>query len=117
MNPSRRRNDPAESEAHFHRRKTDADAVLALHSRVDDHDKQLELMHGTMQALSSSFKELADNVGRLATVLEVFSNLRGAWNTLKMLGAAAKVLLVIAAGCGALWGAFKFLVWLAGVKP
>ena len=112
MMHTRRRTDPDESEAHVHRRKTDAEAVLRLHDRVDDHDHKFFEHDKLIESFGRSIEALNQNMGRVADVLETFTNLRGFWATLKLLSAGSKVVLSLVAFSAALWGAFKFLVWL-----
>lgn len=113
---TRRRHDPPESEAHAHRRATDADAVLRLHDRVDDHDRRLDGHEKLIDTFRTSIDSLNANMGRVADVLETLANIKGFWATLKMMSAGSKIVLSIAAAVVALWGGFKFLVWLAGVQ-
>jgi len=99
----RRRNDPDDSEAHSHRRATDADAVARLHDRVDDHDRDILRIDGTLVELVTNMKGLTDNTGRLADVLEAWNNVRGFWWTIKAFSAMAKLVAPILMLAGALW--------------
>lgn len=99
----RRKNDPADSEAHAHRRATDEDAIIRLHDRVDDHDRDILRIDGTLTDLVSNMKGLTDNTGRLADVLEAWNNVRGFWWTIKALSALARLIAPILLFMAALW--------------
>lgn len=115
VNHNRRRGDPDESEAYVHRRATDEDAFLQLHSRVDDHERRLDGHDKLIDAFRASIDALNSNMGRVADVLEALANLKGFWATLKLMSAGSKVILTLVAFVGVLWGGFKFVVWLAGI--
>ena len=108
---ARRRHDPEDSQAHAHRRETDANAVLRLHDRVDDNERAIQRIDATLGSLVASMKGLTDNTGRLADVLEAWNNVKGFWWTLKLLGGAARILLPLLAIGGAVWVFLKTGVW------
>lgn len=115
--PNRRRGDSDESEAHVHRRATDDDAVLQLHTRVDDHERRLDGHDHLIRGFAESIAALNETMGRIANVLELLRDMRGFWSVIKMISTFSRVVLGICALIAAAWGAFKFLVWLAGVAP
>ena len=98
----------------MHRRDTDNNAILHLHDRVDDHDLRFAKMENVIQGFAENVRQLNENMGRIASVLEFFRDLRGFWATLKLASTFAKVILSFAAVSGLVWGGFKFLVWLSG---
>ena len=89
----RRRNDPEDSQAHAHRRASDSEAVLRLHDRVGDTERRLDTHDELLGTLAANMGDLTKNTGRLADVLEAWSNIRGFWWTLKMMGCAVKLLM------------------------
>lgn len=93
----RRRHDPADSEAHAHRRATDADAVLRLHDRLDDAERRIDGHDEAVGSLVDNMKSLNQNIGRVADVLEALSNLKGFMLTIKLMSGAAKLLLPLLA--------------------
>lgn len=99
----RRKHDPSDSEAHAHRRATDADAVLRLHDRVDDNEREILRIDGTLNKLVTNMQGLTDNTGRLADVLEAWNNVRGFWWTIKAMSALAKLAAPILLFLAALW--------------
>lgn len=113
MMHTRRRNDPPESDAHAHRRATDADAVARLHDRVNDHARRLDGHDMLLDGFSKSIDALNQNIGRVADVLEALTNLKGFWATLKLASAGSKIMLTLVAAGTAMWAAFEFLVWLS----
>lgn len=102
-NPRRRRHDPEDSEAHAHRRATDADAVARLHDRVDDHERDITRIDGTLTQLVANMQGLTDNTGRLADVLEAWNNVKGFWWTIKAMSTMAKLAAPILMLAAALW--------------
>lgn len=110
-NPRRRQHDPEDSEAHAHRRTTDADSVMRLHDRVDDHDREILRLDGTIGELVRNMKGLTDNTGRLADVLEAWNNVRGFWWTIKALSALAKLASPILLFLAAMWVLAKTGQW------
>lgn len=109
---TRRRTDPEDSEAHAHRRHTDADAVLHLHSRIADCEESIKKLLDSQQQMTENLKKLTDNTGRLADVLEAWNNVKGFWWTLKLMSGAAKVLLPIAAFGATVWIFIKTGRWM-----
>lgn len=113
--PNRRRSDPDDSEAHVHRRSTDAETVLQMHSRLDDHDRKLNKVFEILRSNAENLKSLNDNLGRVADVLETISNLKGFWITLKLISTVSKVvlppLLILGAIFGALYLYLKTGIW------
>lgn len=112
---TRRRGDPADSEAHVHRRKTDHDEVLRLHSRVGDCEKSINKLLESQQLMTEHVKKLTDNTGRLADVLEAWNNVKGFWWTLKLMSGGAKIVIPIVALVAALWIFLKTGHW--EIKP
>ena len=115
IKPSRRRTDPDDSESHVHRRATDGEAVLALHSRVEDHDRKIGEILETQRAMTENLKKLTENTGRLADVLEAWNNVKGFWWTLKLISSAAKIAVPMLAFVGAVWYFAKTGHW--EIKP
>lgn len=111
--PNRRRNDPDDSEAHVHRRRSDTDAVLQMHSRLDDHDGKFIEVFEILRGNADSLAALNANVSRVADVLEAMANFKGFWMTLRLLSAAAKIIIPIIAVIGALWIFLKTGQWQA----
>ena len=107
--PTRRRTDPEDSQAHAHRRKTDSDTVLHLHSRIADCEESILKLLEAQKHVTDSMAKLTDNMGRIAEVLEAWNNAKGFWATLRFMSAAAKVLVPIMVVTGAIWAAFKAL--------
>lgn len=104
---NRRATDPEDSQAHVHRRKTDSDAVLHLHSRIADCEESILKLLEAQKHVTDSMTRLTDNMGRIAEVLEAWNNAKGFWLTLKFMSGAAKVLLPILAISGAIWAVVK----------
>lgn len=104
---NRRATDPEDSQAHVHRRKTDSDAVLQLHSRIADCEESILKLLEAQKHVTDSMTRLTDNMGRIAEVLEAWNNAKGFWLTLKFMSGAAKVLLPILAISGAIWAVVK----------
>ena len=111
---TRRKNDPENSEAHFHRRKTDGETVIQLHARVDDHEEKIAAILSAQQEMTENIRQLTTNMGRIADVLEMWNNAKGFWATIKMISTGVKIIIPLIAFTGLLWGGFRFLVWLAG---
>lgn len=107
MTTNRRKTDPDDSQAHVHRRKTDSDTILHLHSRIQDCEESIEKLLQAQQKMTDNLIPLTDNLGRVAEVLEAWNNAKGFWVTLKFISATAKILIPIAAIAGASWIAFK----------
>lgn len=107
----RRRTDPDDSEAHVHRRRTDEDAVLHLHSRVEDCEANIAMLLQSQQQMTEHLRKLTDNTGRLADVLEAWNNVKGFWWTVKALSAGARIVIPIAAVVGAVWLFVKTGQW------
>jgi len=103
----RRATDTDDSQAHVHRRKTDSDALLHLHSRIADCEESILKLLEAQQHVTDSMTRLTDNMGRIAEVLEAWNNAKGFWLTLKFMSGAAKVLLPILAISGAIWAVVK----------
>ncbi|KVW99503.1 hypothetical protein [Thiobacillus denitrificans] len=103
----RRHNDPDDSDAYVHRRKSDSDAVLHLHGRVADCEESIQKILESQQMMTENLMRLTDNTGRLADVLEAWGNLKGFWVTIRVMGTVAKVTLPVLALLGALWLFFK----------
>ena len=110
----RRKNDPEDSQAHVHRRETDAEAVLRLHNRIDDHDQTINMLLDSHRDMSDNIKKLTENTGRLADVLEAWANVKGFWWTLKMIGSGVKIAVPVVAVIGAAWLFFKTGRWEVG---
>lgn len=109
--PNRRRGDPSDSEAHVHRRKTDQDAVLHLHSRIADCEESIQKLLESQQQMTENLRKLTDNTGRLADVLEAWNNVKGFWWTLKLLSGGAKIVIPLIALGGAAWLFLKTGQW------
>lgn len=109
---NRRRGDPDESEAHMHRRKTDADAVLHLHSRIADCEESIGRLLEAQREMTDNMRTLTSNIGRVAEVLEAWNNAKGFWITLKFASGFAKIMLPLIAFSGALWLFVKTGQWL-----
>lgn len=109
---NRRKADPEDSQAHVHRRKVDADAVLHLHARVDGHETAINQIIETQRSLVESMKTLAPNLGRIAEVMEAWNNAKAFWLTIKFVSAAVKVVVPICAFLVALWVLVKTGQWV-----
>lgn len=114
----RRKHDPADSEAHAHRRATDDDDLARLHIRIDDiagmvggNTRDITRIDGTLATLVSSMQGLTDNTGRLADVLEAWNNVKGFWWTMKALSALAKLAAPILLFVAAVWVLAKTGQW------
>lgn len=114
MFPRRRRTDPEESEAHVHRRETDSDAVLHLHTRVADCEESIIKLVESQRDMGEHIKQLTVNMGRVADALEAWSNVKGFWAVMKFISAAVKTLWPIAALVGAVWLFIKTGKWASG---
>lgn len=88
--------------------------MLHLHARVDDHDEKIVEILKANRDMAENIKLLTTNMGRIADVLEMVQNAKGFWATLKLVSTAAKIVLPIITLGAALWGAFRFAVWIAG---
>lgn len=108
---NRRRHDPEDSEAHAHRRRTDEDAVIILHARIDDHDRHIKQILESQRDFSEYMKMLTANTGRLADVLEAWNNVKGFWWTMKVMAGGAKILIPLIAFCAAIWFFLKTGQW------
>lgn len=93
----RRKTDPDDSHGHVHRRNTDADAVLHLHARVDEHDSLIADILAAQRDMTDNLRKLTDNTGRLADVLEAWNNVKGFWWTMKLLSTSAKIFIPLLA--------------------
>jgi hypothetical protein len=109
--PNRRRGDPTDSEAHAHRRKTDENAMLHLHSRVADCEESIQKLLESQQHMTENLKKLTDNTGRLADVLEAWQNVKGFWWTLRMMSSGAKIVVPLIAVIAAAWLFLKTGNW------
>lgn len=112
--PTRRRNDPEDSEAHVHRRATDQDAVLHLHSRIHDCEESIAHLLESHRDMADNMKNLNQNIGRVADVLEALSNLKGFWLTLRLVSGGAKIVLPLLAVAAAVLLFLKTGQWKAG---
>lgn len=108
---NRRHHDPEDSEAHVHRRRTDDDAVLQLHARIDDHGETIKKILEAQREFSDYMKLLTANTGRLADVLEAWNNVKGFWWTLRVIGVGVRIMIPIIALVGALWFFMKTGQW------
>lgn len=106
----RRITDSQDSVAYAHRRVFDDESAARLHARVDDHDKRITQHDAVLSGLVANMEGLTANTGRLADVLEAWSNVKGFWWTLKLMGAGVRILLPIIAFIGALVAS----IWLFG---
>jgi len=104
----RRATDNQDSEAHAHRRVFDDESAARLHARVDDHDKRITQHDAVLSGLVTNMEGLTANTGRLADVLEAWSNVKGFWWTLKLVGSGVRILSPIVLFCCALGAA----IWL-----
>ncbi|MDZ7595882.1 MAG: hypothetical protein U0932_14635 [Thiobacillus sp.] len=102
----RRKGDGAGSQEHAHRRAADDGEMARLHSRIDDHDRDIKQIIETQRVVAESIAGLTGPVGRLADVLETWNNVKGFWWTVKMLSSAAKVLVPLLLFAAALFAAF-----------
>lgn len=109
---NRRRGDPDDSEAHAHRRKTDDEAVLRLHTRIADCEESIAKMLEVQNAMTTNMQNLDNTMGRIAEVLEAWNNARGFWLTVKFVSAFAKVMLPIVAVGAAIYAFVKTGQWL-----
>lgn len=105
-----RHHDPDDSEAHVHRRDTDDEAVMRLHDRVGDAEESIKRINDILGELVPNMRGLTENTGRLADVLEAWSNIKGFWWTLRMVSGGVKIVLPIVLFAGALVAA----IWLFG---
>lgn len=106
----RRKHDPADSEAHAHRRADDDNDLARLHIRIDDiagmvggNTRDISRIDGTLTTLVSSMQGLTDNTGRLADVLEAWNNVKGFWWTVKAMSMLIKLLAPILLLFAAVW--------------
>lgn len=83
---------------------------MRLHDRVDDHDRDILRIDGTlsrlvdnMQELTDNTGRLTDNTGRLADVLEAWNNVKGFWWTIRALSTLAKITAPLLLFIGAVW--------------
>lgn len=111
---NRRRTDPEDSEAHVHRRATDTEAVLHLHSRVADCEESIIKLVESQRDMSEHIRQLTANMGRVADALEAWSNVKGFWVTMKFLSSFVKTVWPIAATIGAIWLFIKTGRWISG---
>lgn len=109
---NRRSGDPDDSEAHAHRRKTDVDTVLHLHSRIADCEESISKLLEAQQAMTNNMQTLTKNMGRIAEVLEAWNNARGFWVTVKFFSAFARIMLPIVAVSAAIYAFLKTGQWL-----
>lgn len=94
---NRRLHDPEDSNAHVHRRATDANAVLRLHDRLDDIEPRVDGHDQTLSLFADSLQDLNRTIGRAADGLEALSNFRGFVLTMKLFSGAAKIMLPVLA--------------------
>lgn len=109
--PTRRKTDSEDSNAHMHRRATDRDAVAFLHRRVDDHDATINKILESQRDMADNLKTLTNNLGRVAEVLEAWNNAKGFWLTVKFMSAVMRVLVPLGAFGLALWVLLKTGIW------
>lgn len=76
---------------------------MRLHDRVDDHDRDIMRIDGTLSRLVDNMQGLTDNTGRLADVLEAWNNVKGFWWTMRAFGTLAKVVTPLLLFVGAVW--------------
>lgn len=110
----RRRHDPEDSEAHAHRRDTDAEAIIRLHDRLDDIEPRVDAHDQTLALFADSLKELNRTIGRAADGLEALSNFKGFVLTMKLFSGAAKIMLPVLAVVAAVVLFIKTGHWSAG---
>lgn len=115
----RRKHDPADSDAHAHRRADDDDDMARMHVRLNDlagmvggNTRDINRIDATLATLIDSMQGLTDNTGRLADVLEAWNNAKGFLITLRVLMSALKAILPIAVFLGALWIFLKTGRWI-----
>lgn len=77
--------------------------MLRLHDRVDDHERDIARIDGTLTKLVDNMQGLTDNTGRLADVLEAWNNVKGFWWTIKAMSALAKLAAPVLLFIAALW--------------
>lgn len=113
----RRKHDPADSDAHAHRRETDVAEFARLHGRVDDIagmvggntrdisriDSTLAVLVKNMQDMADDTAEMKNNTARTADMLEAWGNVKGFWWTLAALGTLTKLLTPILLLIAAVW--------------
>lgn len=109
---SRRRGDPDDSNAHVHRRATDANAVLHLHSRIADCEKSIGRLLEAQREMTENMRTLTSNIGRVAEVLEAWNNAKGFWIMIKFVSAFARIMLPLVAFSGGLWLFIKTGNWM-----
>lgn len=112
VTPNRRRNDPEDSEAYAHRRKTDADTVLHLHGRIGECEESIVRLLAAQNEMTENMRSLTDSMGRIAGVLEAWNNARGFWTTMKFFAAFAKVMLPIIGVSAAIYAFVKTGQWM-----
>lgn len=87
------------------------DAMMHVHNRLQDCEDSIAGLVESNRKISATLETLAANIGRVAEVLEAFSNAKGFWLTIKFLSAFAKVLLPILIFAGAIWVFLKTGNW------
>lgn len=87
------------------------DAMTHVHARLQDCEDSIAGLIESNRKISATLEALAENIGRVAEVLEAFNNAKGFWLTIKFLSAFAKVLLPILLFAGALWVFLKTGHW------
>lgn len=93
----------------YHKRQ--GDAMAHVHSRLQECEDSIAGLIESNRKISETLEALAENIGRVAEVLEAFNNAKGFWLTIKFLSAFAKVLLPILLFSGALWVFLKTGHW------
>ena len=116
MQNNRRKTDPEESQAHVHRRKSDADSILHMHNRLDDCEESIKLLLESNRATAELLQSLSEELGRVAEVLEAWNNAKGFILTLKLISGGVKVIAPIVAFVVITWVFIKTGKWVTGIE-
>jgi len=80
----------ADIDAHAHKREEDDSA--RLRERVNDHDIKIDAIIVSQREMTESIKNLGEKMGRIADVLEAWSNVQGFLAVMKFMSATVKTI-------------------------
>jgi K+/H+ antiporter YhaU regulatory subunit KhtT len=116
MQNNRRKTDPEESQAHVHRRKSDADSILHMHNRLDDCEETIKKLLESNRETAELLQSLTGELSRVAEVLEAWNNAKGFILTLKLISGGVKVIAPIVAFVVIIWVFIKTGKWVTGIE-